>query len=203
MNRSKPLLRTQPDTATLTIKPKACKVCRARFVPLRPMQIACTPPCALEYAKRLAEGKAKAQRKSDKAKRESLKRLPELRAEAQAMFNAYIRARDQKAGYGCICCGSPLEWHSGKPGGSVDAGHYMARGGSPALAFDERNTNAQRKSCNRPGGTTRDAFRAGMLERWGAAVVAELEGPHEPKRYRADDYRRIKAEYAAKIKEMG
>ena len=38
--------------------------------------------------------------------------------------------------------------------------------------------------------------------RWGAAVVEELEGPHAPKQYRADEFRRIKAEYTAKLKAL-
>src|SRR6185436_23692 len=67
---------------------------------------------------------------------------------AQDAFNRYVRLRDLAAGHGCIDCGKPFE--PSKPGGSVDAGHYLSRGSAPHLKFDERNVFAQRKNCNRP-----------------------------------------------------
>jgi hypothetical protein len=166
----------------------------------------CSPDCgaALALAK-LEKSKAKAaqaDRKATKAQLEALKPLPKLRKEAQAAFNSFIRARDRLAGHGCICCDAPLDWYSGKPGGSVDAGHFVSRGSAIELAFDERNTNAQAKSCNRPGGTTRDRFRAGMIARWGEAVVAELEGPHELPKLKHDDLRRIRDMYRAKARQV-
>jgi hypothetical protein len=149
-----------------------------------------------------ARKKNAADRRQTKAKLEAMKSLRKLRSEAQAAFNLFIRTRDRLAGYGCICCGEPLDWNSGIPGGSVDAGHFVSRGSAIELAFDERNVNAQRKSCNRPGGTTRDKFRAGMTERYGAEVVAELEGPQTLPHLKHDDLRRIKATYRAKAREL-
>jgi hypothetical protein len=125
-----------------------------------------------------------------------MKPLGKLRAEAQREFNRYIRLRDKLAGHGCICCGQPLNWNSTKPGGSVDAGHFVSRGSAPELAFDERNVNAQDKGHNRPGGAKRDDFRASMVARWGQAVVDELEGPSPPARLRHDDYRDLKTKYS-------
>ena len=78
----------------------------------------------------------------------------------------------------------------------------MSRGSSIELAFDERNVNAQAKSCNRPGGTTRAQFRAGMVERYGEAVVAELEGPHELTQLRHDDLRAIRDKYRKMANEL-
>jgi hypothetical protein len=192
----------------LNVKP--CKQCGKDFQQVRPMQSVCSPACAsksVRKAKKAEQEATKQQRKADRAKLESLKTLGELRKEAQMQFNRYIRARDRKAGYGCICCGAPLEWDSGMPGGSVDAGHYLSRGGSIELAFDERNVNAQRKSCNRPGGTTRERFRAGMVGRYGETIVAELEGPQDLPHLKADDLRRIRDEYRKRandvLKSMG
>lgn len=162
------------------------------------MQSVCGRTCALKKVRRDKSEEVKATR----AAKESAKRLGTLRAEAQAEFNAYIRERDRQAGYGCICCGAPLEWDSTAPGGKVDAGHYISRGSAPELAFDERNVNAQRKSCNRPGGATRIEFRQGMVLRWGIAVVEELEGPHSLPQLRHDDYRQIRDTYRAKAREL-
>lgn len=201
--KRQPLVRQQPATARASVPVKRCKACRNMFTPSSSWQTHCRAEACAIHAAELAKAKRQRQEaKEHRTKLEAIKPLAELRAEAQAAFNAYIRERDRQAGWGCICCGAPLEWHSDTPGGKVDAGHYMSRGTAPELAFDERNVNAQRKSCNRPGGATRAEFRAGMVARWGRQVVEELEGPREPLRLRHDDYRQIKADYRAKLREL-
>lgn len=188
------------------VKARKCanRKCRAEFVPCRPMQTACSPNCAVEIAAKKRElvdyEEKKAERKELKAKKEQVKRPKTLKAEAQAAFNAFIRYRDLSAGHNCICCGKPFEPQ--KPGGSVDAGHYLSRGGAPHLAFNENNCFAQRKNCNRPGGTTAAAFRLGVKARIGIAALEALEADQEQRRYRPDDYRRIRDEYRAKLREL-
>ena len=214
MKRTQPLVRTSsPREAKVKLPQCAAPGCRVRFVKQLEKQEVCSVECGEKLgairaekerrkeAKRL-EIARNLEAKNDKERRAALKRLPEVRREAQSDFNAFIRERDRQGGYGCICCGAPLEWESGVPGGKVDAGHYLGRGASPELAFDERNVNAQRKSCNRPGGTTRISFRAGMVERHGLAVVEELEGAHAPKRYRRAEYLQISETYRAKLKAL-
>lgn len=193
-----------------------CKVCRKPIPGRRStLQTKCIP-CVLAEANARDRAAAKAQRQAaidarkrfaadkreTKAKLDAMKTLKELRKEAQDAFNLFIRTRDRLAGHGCICCGALLDWNSTTPGGAVDAGHFVSRGSAIELAFDERNVNAQRKGCNRPGGTTRDKFRAGMTERYGAAVVAELDGPHDLPHLKHDDLRRIKATYRAKARAL-
>lgn len=161
----------------MTFRRTTCAHCRKRFVADRPSQIVhveCAAPWAVAQAakrERAAEKEARAAAKVERAetrrRKEAVKRLPGLIADAQVAFNAYIRARD--AGRPCICCGKPFEPE--KPGGSVDAGHFRSRGSAPHLRFNEDNCFAQRKNCNRPGGTTHAAFRAGAVERIGLARV--------------------------------
>lgn len=134
----------------------------------------------------------------DKKQRDENKTIPQLIALAQTAFNSFIRARD--AGQPCICCGRPFELN--KPGGSVDAGHWLSRGGSPQLRFDEANCHAQRKDCNRPGGAERFAFRSGVLARIGEAEVARLEGPHPIRKWTKPELREIKTKYAALTKQL-
>lgn len=191
-------LRASPNEAKATVKAKECRACAKEFFPARPMQVVCGARCATKLVKQ----DKKAERAGDRAKKEGMKSLRELQAEAQREFNRYSRHRDRLAGYGCICCGRPLNWDSDKPGGEVDAGHYMSRGASPELAFVPANVNAQAKSCNRPGGTTRAQFREGMIERHGLAAVEALEGPQPPARLRHDDYRQIRDTYRAKANEL-
>ncbi len=182
-----------------------CPFCRTTYKPARMGQGCCLNlDCIIQagQARKAKEAarRAKAERAAIKARKEKAKRPQDLKAEARTAFHAYIRARDIAAGYGCIDCGKPFEPQ--KPGGSVDAGHYLSRGSAPHLAFDERNVHAQRKNCNRPGGATAAEYRAGLVERIGHAAVEELEADQESRRYRDDDYRRIRDEYRAKLKEL-
>lgn len=154
---------------------------------------------AKSRAKKMALERA-IEKKQDKVKREGMKSLSELRKEAQTAINRYRRMADIKAGYNCICCGKPFE--QDRPGGSVDAGHYLSRGSHPNLAFVEMNINAQRKSCNRPGGTTAAQFRLGMIERYGLKAVEDLEADKTPRRYRAEEYREIRDRYREKVKRL-
>lgn len=173
-----------------------CSQCGKPFVRRNTLQRVCGPRCAVKTVK----AQRQAERADTKRRKEAAKRLPQLRQEASDAFHAYIRARDH--GKPCICCGKPMPWGESTPGGFIDAGHFMPRGSCPELRWDEVNTNAQLKSCNRPNGTTRASFRAGMIERHGLAEVERLEGPNPPRRDRADDLRRIRDEYRAKAREM-
>lgn len=180
-----------------------CRECGNKFERVRPLQPTCLNfECQLSYARKIAEksaiNRAKEEKREFAKKKEKIKRTSDIKREAQAAFNAWVRFRDSQAGHPCICCGKPFE--PSRPGGSIDAGHYLSRGSHPNLAFDERNVHAQRKNCNRPGGTTAAAFRIGMIARIGLEAVEALEEDTEPKRYRADDYRRIRDEYRERLR---
>jgi hypothetical protein len=182
------------------LKPKPCKQCKALFMPMSSWAKACSPICAMaigrqDTAKKLAKAKAE-DRKATKQELEKHKTRAKWFAETQTAFNAFIRARDY--GLPCICCGKPMEPQ--RPGGSIDAGHYLTRGASKHLALDERNCHAQRKSCNRPGGAVRAAFRAGMINRIGLEALEALEADQEPRKYTIDDLKELKAHYVAKTK---
>lgn len=185
-------------------KKVSCKVCKAKYVKLSMSHVACSPACAIEWAKRQREKREReamrADRVVDRAKREAMKSYGQLVAEAQTAFNAYIRTRDVLAGHGCIDCGKPFEPQ--RPGGSVDAGHFISRGAAPHLRFDERNCFAQRKNCNRPGGTTREAFRAGVEKRIGLAALEALEADQSSPKWTHDDLRTIRRLYQLKLKDL-
>jgi hypothetical protein len=177
------------------VKPVKCKACRQEFIKARPGQKVCGPDCA---AALVMSERAKKERKELKARKEAVKRRSEWVSEAQAAFNAYVRARDVDKP--CICCGKPFEPQ--KPGGSVDAGHYLSRGSAPHLRFDERNCFAQRKNCNRPGGTTREAFRNGVVDRIGLPAVEALEAEQGLAKWTIQDLKEIKTTYRAKLKQL-
>lgn len=192
---AKPRAKMEPS-----LKPRACAwdKCGKLFTPFTSMHTLCSPRCATAQANSRAAERKAAEREMDRNQREQAKTRGKLQAEAQAAFNAYIRYRD--AGLPCIDCGKAFEPQ--KPGGSMDAGHYLARSLAPHLRFTEDNVHGQRKNCNRPGGTTRSAFRAGLVERIGEARVAALETDHGVRKWTQDDFRRIREEYRAKLKAL-
>lgn len=193
-----PLVRKDPETERLTIKAKKCKVCRAPFIPVRPMQIACGPLCAYAYAGKVAEGKAKQERKADKAKLETLKTIPQLIAEAQIAFNSFIRLRDN--GRSCISCTATL--NLGGVGGGFDCGHYRSRGAAGHLRFVENNAFGQCKRCNHQLAGSAVAMRLGAIQRIGLAAVEAVEQDNAPRKWTKDALRAIKAEYQAKANEL-
>lgn len=181
---------------------KKCKVCRNPFTSPVPFQTWCSFDCAVVLAEKKLEAKKlkekKEQRRKDAETRVRLKKRSELQSEAQTAFNRYIRLRD--ANQACICCGKDFD--PTKPGGSVDAGHFRSVGSAPHLRFVEDNCHAQRKNCNRPGGTTYSKYRAGLVERIGEERVQAVEADQEPRHYSREDLINIRDTYRRKAKEL-
>lgn len=178
-------------------RPKKCRVCRETYTPSKPLQIVCSPSCALLHAKQKGEKERKAlakiERKAIREAKEKIKPRAAYMKEAQAAFNAWVRERD--AGLPCISCG---RHHQGK----YDAGHYRSVGSNPALRFEPLNCHRQCVPCNQHKSGNAIEYRIGLVARIGVEAVACLEGPHKPKRYSIDDLKAIKAEYRQKLREL-
>lgn len=210
------MIRT-PIARTGTLKPArprnrkcAVKGCSGRVTAPETFVRWCSPACGTTIAlgklakqktaqQRVAAAQARAERVTTKAKLEKFKRKSEWIAEVQILFNKVVRIEDRNKP--CISCGQHVV-DDGRPGGVWDAGHYLARGGSPHLRFDRRNVHKQCKGCNRPGGTTRDAFRAGMIERIGLAALEVLEADQGPRQYTIDELREMKLHLSARLREL-
>lgn len=163
---------------------------------------------AREYAARKISAQEKEKRAEHRVAKERIKTRREWMVEAQASFNAYIRARDESQGLPCICCGEYGDGLHGR-GGEWDAGHFLSRGAYPELRFVEINCHRQLKSCNagsskyaKKGRTVREGYRERLIQRIGLDKVEWLEGPHELPKYTIDELKAIKAEYKAKLKEL-
>ena len=181
---------------------KLCKVCLHQYAPQKMGQKVCSHECAISLAVS-QRGKAEKvaavkERKADKVKRDKLKSIATLIAEAQAPFNLFIRLRDQIAGHACISSGKPLDWN----GNGVDAGHYRSRGAAPHLRFDERNCHAQSKHDNRYLSGNVAEYRIGLIARIGQDSVDALESDQTQRKYSRDELVSIKNEYAAKAREL-
>ena len=192
------------------MRPKKCPECAEKYQPTRQMQPCCdNMECKASYAIRHIEATRKrrrmqemnvqkADRKVIKLKLDAIKPRGKLIAEADRAFCAYIRFRDQLAGYLCISSGKPLDWS----GNNVDAGHYRSRGSAPHLRYDERNCHAQSKHDNRYLSGNAVDYRIGLISRIGLAEVEALEADQKPRKYSNDDLIAINAKYVAKLKAL-
>lgn len=82
---------------------RKCRWCGAGFEKQRPMQVVCSPKCAVAYSIKQRERKTKQEKAAKQRKENALTRLrkreletyPQLVKKAQYAFNAFIRARDK------------------------------------------------------------------------------------------------------------
>lgn len=189
-----------------TVKQKKCKVkgCGKQFMPQSPFQVWCSVECghalALAKLEKKRKAAAKVERKSDRAKRERMKTIPQLKAEVQVIFNQYVRLRDELAGHGCICCGKfPTAEALAKPGGAWDACHYRSRGSADHLRYDEHNVHRGLKDCNTWG---HKDYRGGLVARIGADAVEALESNHTVIKWTREMLQELKATYRRKLNEL-
>lgn len=121
-------------------------------------------------------------------------------AEAQALFNEFIRLRD--AGQPCISCGKHDAEVAGQVPGGWDCGHYRTVGACPELRFEPLNCARQCQHCNRNLSGNVAEYRIRLAQRIGAEKLAWLEGPHPARKDTIDELKAIKADCRAKIKKL-
>lgn len=144
-------------------------------------------------ALRVHEQEVKNAAKRDRERKMDVKPLGYWMKRAQSAFNAWVRARDD--GQPCISCG---RFHQGQN----HAGHYRPAGSNPELRFEPDNCHLQCAPCNSHLSGNLSKYRPALIAKIGLERVEWLEGPHEPKRYRKEDYQAIEAEYKAKLKDI-
>lgn len=165
-----------------------CRICKSKFEKRSISHRACSSPCALELGRIAAEKKS---RKEHKEARDKIKSRPEWLKDAQAIFNKFIRLRDDKLP--CISC---QKHHSGQ----YHAGHYLGVRARPELRFNEYNVSKQCQPCNTHLSGNLVLYRKNLIEKIGIGNVEWLEGYHEPKKLSIDDIKQIIKIYKDKIK---
>lgn len=169
---------------------KKCAVCRYPFQPANSLQIVCSPHCALEHSRAINRRAARL------LKVEGRKRLMTRRdweKRAQQAFNAWVRLRDQYLP--CVSCG---RFHNGQ----WHAGHYLTTGARPELRFEPDNCWKQCQPCNTQLSGNLILYRQELVRRIGIERVEWLEGPHEPKKYTADELQALERQYKQWTKEL-
>lgn len=96
--------------------------------------------------------------------------LNQLHKKLWKVFSEYIRLRDADAnGYcRCISCGGVHFWKR------IQAGHYVSKGVSHFLKYDENNVHAQCGRCNLNEGNTVE-YRNRLITKIGIKAVELLE----------------------------
>ncbi len=209
MKRSGPLQRkttlraTAPaKTSVPLLRMRKCPVkkdgCGQSFRPFRKGQIACMD-CAVSVGAWLKASKDRAAAKDDKrqtrAQLEALKTIPDLKKEAQAAFNRWVRARDAKQP--CISCGAQPPDLSGLHAGR-DCGHYRSTGAADHLRYTPDNAAGQCVSCNQHKAGNVVAYRLGLIARIGQARLEALENDSTPIKWTREQLREIRDTYRAK-----
>lgn len=193
----------QKEPAPRKLKPKKCRICAAEYQPISSTSKVCSGACALKLIQKQAAVQKTRQRRQERAqdreKREAMKTYPQLVAEAQREFNAFIRLRD--AAQPCICCGRRFEDKS-LTAGNVHAGHYRSTGSAPHLRFNEDNVHLQNAQCNLYGAGRAVDYRIGLIARIGLARVEALEADNTPRKWTHDELREIRDTYRRRVREM-
>jgi len=176
---------------------KKCRApgCGNEFIVKRIGQKTCSVKCAIAFMRvEQAEKNLRVIRAERQVWRIKNKTLGTLAQETQRELNKWIRWRDRNDG--CISCDKPAnapgQWH---------ASHYRSTAAAPELRFDEENIHKSCAKCNDHLSGNLVEYRIRLIEKIGLARVESLEGPHEPKRYRAEDLVQLRKEYVARLRE--
>ena len=181
---------------TKPLKFRRCTECKEMFSPIR-YGLRITKQCGKECMKVFADKvKEKEFNKETRAMKKAMNdKDPSFWSDkAQAICNKYILLRDKDKP--CISCGNTNNV-------KYDAGHYLSRGHSAALRFNEFNIHKQCSAyCNVNNSGQSIRYRQALVKLYGEEKVLWLEGYHEMPRYRIEDYKRIYEEFKLKIKEI-
>ena len=190
-----------------------CKSCRSRGVPKNNSTLGyfCEKESCQE--ERINQALKKVRKQTERATKESnrvwnkerkqimekLKTLSEYEKDAKIFFQHWIRIRDISKGYDCISCGAKITIPT------ADGSHYYNANQFSGLIFNETNCHASCQKCNRfEGGRLLD-YRDGLITRYGAEYLAELESKKESHRnykYTKQELIDIKNKYSKLISEF-
>lgn len=180
-------------------RPKKCRVCREAYTPSKPLQVVCSPSCALLHAKQKGEKERKAldkiERKAIREAKERVKPRSEYMKEAQAVINRYVRLRD--AHLGCVSCERPAAWQ-----GQWHASHYRSRSAAPHLRFNLHNIHKACSICNNHLSGNIMGYRPELVRRIGAQRVEALEASQVRADFTIDYLKRLKRVFAEKARRL-
>jgi len=175
-------------------KLKPCRWCESLFEPVRPLQVVCSPPCAVNYGReKAAKARIKEARKAKREYRKKSMSLSKLKNLAQREVNRWIRFRDRNLG--CVSCHMPASYE-----GPWHAGHYRSRGAAEHLRFHEDNIWKQCSQCNEHKSGNSIAYRQELVRRIGLERVLALENDNSVRRWTREELVAIRKDALIKRK---
>ena len=181
------------------MKQKACKVCRAHYAPRSPMQVVCGPLCAIQHAAKAREKKAKAaqqeEKRQDRAKRESLKKISELEEECRKIVQHIARIRDRNDE--CISCELPANWD-----GQWHGSHFRSHGACSALQFNLWNIHKSCWICNKLYSGRIDQYEVKLVKKVGQERVDWLKSQNAVTRNSREYLGRFKVVMGKRLRRM-
>jgi hypothetical protein len=166
----------------------------------------CSDGCLTEYrvqyamkaAEKYRKDREKERNDKDKAVIDALKEKhkdgPYYKKILQAVFNTYIRLRDEKLP--CISCGNTNRI-------KYNAGHYFSLGAFPNLRYNEDNNNKQCEHCNSYLSGNLRNYREGLIKKIGQERFDLLESQKGvAKHYTVDELKEMIVIYKNKIKQL-
>lgn len=174
--------------------PRTCKICKTKFEPTyNSVQMCCSWPCALEYAKKEKDKKWKKEKKELK---EKLKTKKDYEKELETVFNKFIRLRDKDNG--CISCDKKTGTFR------LTAGHYFPAGSYKNIRFDEDNVHGQCWfDCNKSKSGNLAEYKIRLVQKIGIKRFEALEQRRqEPRKYTIPELIDLKKHYKKLIKDL-
>lgn len=189
---------------------RKCKICKSWFHPAYPNVYWCSPEHGTQLGIQLREKeRAKAlEKKSRQQKEQHKKERAEWRERKAAVkplrhwidltqraVNDICRETDLAAGEGCISCGTrtAFTWH---------AGHYRTTAAAGHLRFTRININLQCDACNVHKSGNIEAYRAGLVKKYGESAVQDLENDNSTRRWTPEELKSIRLQALADLRAL-
>lgn len=170
---------------------KACRHCGKGYVPLRPLQVACSPVCAL----RMVRKEKVEERQETKRRKEAIKSPREWLNECQAIANRYARLRDHADG--CISCDKPANWQ-----GQWHGSHYRSVGAASAVRLNLWNIHKACSVCNNHLSGNIEFYKPRLIAKIGLEKVEWLLAQNQLTRYSVDYLKRYKQVMGKKVRRL-
>jgi 5-methylcytosine-specific restriction endonuclease McrA len=181
-----------------TYKPKTCKICKDKFVPVRDLQPTCQKiECMIAYGNKTLQkhrqNQSKALNRAKKEFRDSDK--VHLKKVAQMLVNKYARLRDQyESGVRCCTCGSV---------GKMDGGHFLPTSGYGAIRYNTNQIHQQCVNCNQYNGGRPIEYEQFMIKKYGMKYVENLKATKNIRRkYTVEYYQKLIRIIKKKLKQI-
>jgi hypothetical protein len=184
----------------LKIKPKTCRECKQKFIPIRAIQPVCSDfKCMVAFANKAAEKAALAREK--KAKREHKAKLTSIKPwqkwfnECKSIAQKYVRVRDRFDG--CISCDKPPHWH-----GQWHGSHFKPAGNFKAVALNLMNIHKACSECNNYKSGNGVEYNDKLILKIGQAKVDWLKSQTQPHRHSVEYLQRYKKVMGKRLRQM-